>query len=97
MTCLPSSIKTEIQDRLAKNRITLEKAETALNNTLDAEVESYKFDSGEGSQSVKRRKLSDLQDLVERLRALIQRDESLLIGAGITTINLRRKNYVGFY
>jgi hypothetical protein len=91
MTCISDTERAEAEARLAKNKALLAEAQTALENTIKAEVESYRFDTGEGSQMTKRRKFSDLTDLIDRLNSWIREDEDFLAGAGVVSINLRRK------
>lgn len=94
MPCISSTLRAEAQARIERNKALLVKAEAAFEAALDAQVQSYQFDSGEASQRTTHRKLSELQDTIDRLNGLIRADEEFLSGAGITTLNLRRKRYV---
>lgn len=53
-------------------------------------VESYKFDSGEGSQQTKFRSISDVMKAISRTEASIDRYYRLLNGTAIVNMNLRR-------
>lgn len=81
--------------RLLAKKSKLESQITTLEETLDSllatEVESYKYDSGEGSQQVKRRKLSEIQDQLDRLESRLDAICRRLAGLGLTSIRLNRK------
>jgi len=57
----------------------------------NAEVESYKFDSGEGSQQTKRRNLSEIRKESDALEADLSHVINELAGVGILNVQLRRK------
>jgi hypothetical protein len=96
MTCISDTERAEAEARIAKNKVLLAEAQTALENTIKAEVESYRLDTGEGSQMAKRRKFSDMTDLIDRLNSWIRADEELLAGIGVVNINVRRKIRQGY-
>jgi hypothetical protein len=54
-------------------------------------VQSYAFDSGEGSQRTTRRSLKDIQDSLDRLYARENHLINALYNMGIVSIKLRRK------
>ncbi len=89
MSCLPQSKIAEIQAQLQKKQAQLALAEVAYERAL-SEIESYKFDAGEGSQQVKRRKIAELANQIDRLEAQINGLERKLAGGGLINVNLRR-------
>lgn len=93
MSCLSSTVRAEKLAQLVKLEAMLLKAETAYCATLEAGgtgLESYRFDSAEGSQSAKLLDPSKLQDQISFLQSRINRIKSELRGTGVHTTNLRR-------
>ena len=54
-------------------------------------VDSYTFNSGSGSQTVKRRDLPTLRDTYDWVKNEIRWYEQKLAGGGVMNLNLRRK------
>ena len=54
-------------------------------------IDSYKFDSGEGSQQTSRKKLNEVRMEIDALEAKEQHYINELYGMGIINMNLRRK------
>ena len=93
MSCLSSTVRAEKEAQVAKYEAQLLKLETAYGATLEAGgtgLESYRFDSAEGSQQAKLLDPSKLQDQMSFLESRINRIKSELRGTGIHTNNLRR-------
>ena len=93
MSCLSSTVRADKQAQLAKLETRLTAAEDAYLATLEAGgtgLESYRFDSAEGSQSAKLLDPSKLQDQISFLQSRINRINSELRGTGVHTNNLRR-------
>lgn len=91
MTCLSSTTIASLEAQLAAKQAQLTLANAALSKALaNGDVESYKFDSGEGSQSTKLRSLSQLQSAIEKLEADISTIERKLNGGGIVSMRVRR-------
>lgn len=84
--------KTELKARLAKKKAQLEKLEATYDELIQDGTESYKFDSGEGSQQAKKRKLSEIKDQIDELEAEIDNIYRRLSKTGLTNVTLRRKN-----
>lgn len=81
-----------IQAQIATKEAQLTAANDALTAALEAgDVQSYKFDSGEGSQSASRRGLKELTDMVTRLEQELNRLYNRVNGTGLVTMNLRRR------
>ena len=88
-----------IETRKSRLRAQLTKVQAALTSLYDqlteqsaSSVQSYQFDSGDGSQRTTRRKLSEIQDQIERLEATEEHLINELYNMGLTSIQLRRKN-----
>ena len=88
-----------IETRKSRLRAQLAKVQTALASLYDqlteqsaSSVQSYQFDSGDGSQRTTRRKLSEIQDQIERLEATEEHLINELYNMGLTSIQVRRKN-----
>ena len=84
--------KTRIQLQLTQVQTSLAALYAQMTTAAGQGVESYAFDTGEGSQRATRRKLSDIQNQIERLEATEEHLIGELYGLGLTTVVLRRKN-----
>ena len=83
--------KQRLEDRLAKKEASLEIAYTAYDKLLAETNGSYRFDSGEGSQSTKKRELEDLKKQIEYLESQVDGLRRRLSGLGLTRITLSRR------
>ena len=88
-----------VETRKSRLRAQLAKVQTALASLYEqlaeqsaSSVQSYQFDSGDGSQRTTRRKLSEIQDQIERLEATEDWLTRELGGLGLVVTQLRRKN-----
>lgn len=101
MALTKSARRTQLLADLARVDAQLTKLYAAYDEALEnVEVESYRFDSGEGQQQAKRRKPGEIQDLIDELEAKRDRiQRKLCQGGGLVNMNLRRKSgYVrGYY
>jgi hypothetical protein len=84
--------KARLQAQLAKVQAALASLYDQMTEASLSGVESYAFDSGEGSQRTTRRKLSDIQDAIDRLQATEAHLINELYGMGLVSITLRRKH-----
>lgn len=91
MSCLSATVKAEKEAQVATLTTRLEKLEAALTSALDAGLESYRFDSGEGSQQAKLMKTSDLIENINFTQSRINRLNAELRGTGVVTAALRRR------
>lgn len=91
MSCINSTTRTRLLARLTKRETSLILAETSYDELLANNVESYRFDSTEGEQQTKRRKLQDIKEQVDSLQAEIDNIRRRLDGKGIVNMNLRRQ------
>jgi len=89
------SYHSERRQRLLAQKAQYEKTLTSLYSSLDdaaaSGIESYRFDSGEGSQSTKRRSLKDIHELIQFYEARLSWVINELNNMGIVTLQLRRK------
>lgn len=88
-----------IDSRVKRLKAQLVKVQGALSLLYDqlteqsaSSVQSYQFDSGDGSQRTTRRKLSEIQDQIERLEATEEHLINEIYGMGVITSTLRRKH-----
>lgn len=95
MSCLTTARRTQLQSRLTRKLAQLTKAYDSYDSLLDESIESYKFDSGEGSQQVKRRALENLDKAIDKLETNIDWLQQKLDGTGIAYANMRRKSDQG--
>ena len=84
--------KSRLRAQLAKVQAALASLYDQLTEQSNTSVQSYQFDSGDGSQRTTRRKLSEIQDQIERLEATEEHLINELYNMGLTSIQLRRKN-----
>lgn len=92
MSTLSSTERTRIQQQITLKESQLAAANTSYLSALqNAEAQSYKFDSGEGQQSVTRRRPSDIAHEINRLESEISRLYRRLDGTGLCNMNLRRR------
>jgi hypothetical protein len=84
--------KSRLQAQLARVQASLTSLYDQLIEQSASSVQSYQFDSGDGSQRTTRRKLSEIQDQIERLEATEEHIINELYNMGLTSIQVRRKN-----
>jgi len=91
MGYLNSTERSTLIERRTEYETMLETVKATYTAELENPVEEYRFDSGEGSQRAKRRKLSELKEQIEWLEGEIDLINRRLKGSGIVTLNVRRK------
>ena len=87
------STLTELKERLARKKASLAIAYDTYDKLLAGENESYRFDSGEGSQATKKRKLEDLREQISTLESEIDGINRRLKGLGLTKLTLNRRRW----
>ncbi len=90
MSSFTSSRIAQLKARLKTKLAQLDAANLLYDELLTDSTESYRFDSGEGSQQAKSKKLSDVQDQISILESEIDRLQAKLSGKGIVNMNMRR-------
>ena len=93
MSCLSTSTKADIQAKIVRLQAQLEIVNNTLDGALEGDVLEYRFDSGEGSQRTEYRTFSDLTKTVDWIESRINYYTNRLNGAGLSNLNLRRKQY----
>ena len=91
MSCLSTTRRTQLQTRLAQKEIQLTSAYDAFNELVGESILSYRFDSGEGSQQVRRKDAQGMLNMITSLETYIDWLTQKLNGQGISNMNLRRK------
>ncbi|MHC4397571.1 MAG: hypothetical protein ACYS1A_18160 [Planctomycetota bacterium] len=92
MSCLSTTVRAEKESELATYIARLAKYNTALDATLDAGLESYRFDSGEGSQQAKMLSIDKMEKHIGFIQSRINRLRGELRGTGVMTTNMRRRH-----
>jgi len=92
MACLRSSTRQDLIERYNKLLAQLAKADAAYDMLLEkGDIESYSFDSGDGRQTAKRRKLEEIEKTIKSIEARLDAIKRRLSGFGLTTLSLRRR------
>lgn len=97
MSCINSARRQFLLDKLAIKQAQLTKAYSAFDALLNDNIEEYRFDSNEGSQRARRRKIIDLKSIIDSLEAEIEQILRKLECGGIVNLTLRRKRYADLY
>ena len=84
--------KSHLKEQLLKVQTALASLYDQLAEQSNTSVQSYQFDSGDGSQRTTRRKLSEIQDQIERLEATEDWLTRELYNMGLIVTQVRRKN-----
>jgi hypothetical protein len=94
MGCLSSAQVTRIKAAIAKLDELIAAAEASLLTAIEnSEIETYRFDSGDGSQRADRRNPQEINDLIDDLAARRDRLQRKLDGTSNVTLNWRRRSY----
>ena len=91
MGYLNSTERSTLIARRTEYEEMLEVVKATYLSELAVPTEEYRFNSGEGSQQARRRKLNDLKEQIEWLEGEIDLINRRLKGSGIVTLNVRRK------
>jgi molybdenum-dependent DNA-binding transcriptional regulator ModE len=83
--------RTETVKRIAYKTAQRDAAVQALDELLkEGTVESYSFGDGNGTQSTKRRKISEYQEMISELEKDIDELEKNMQGGGLRTFSTNR-------
>lgn len=95
MSCISSTERARIVAQITTKEAQLAALNTAYTAALTAsEIKSYKFDTGEGSQSTTRRDPAELYSQIRQIEMQLDRLYRRLNGGGIVNLNMRRRSYV---
>jgi len=83
--------RTRLKARLEKKEDLLDKLYITYDELISDGTESYRFDSGDGSQQAKKRKLSEVKDQIDQLESEIESLQRRISGKGLTNIALKRR------
>lgn len=92
MSGLTASVRARIQARITKLEAAIDAAEDTLLELMSSAEESYKFDSREGSQQLKNKDVTQLQQTIDDMYTQLEHLYQRLGGIGIMRLNLRRKH-----
>jgi len=90
MACLTPAQRARILARIEQKEAQLEIVNTTYTEALADASEQYKFDSNEGAQSLKNRKLSELKEQIDSLQGEIDQLYRRLNCGGLVSMKLRR-------
>jgi len=91
MTVLSSDTRTALIAKKADLESSLEAAYETLDKLIAGTADKYRFDSGEGSQSVTKRSMDDQLKVIDWLESRIDAIDRRLRGLGVVRMNVRRK------
>jgi hypothetical protein len=94
MGCLSPSEVAKIKAAIVKLDALIDACyDSLLTGIENAEIERYRFDSGEGSQRADRRDPRQINDLLDDLTSKRDRLARKLAGTSNATMNWRRRGY----
>jgi len=93
MAYLSTSERSAYLAQLKTKQTQLDNANETLRKRLNQQLDDYRVDTSEGSQSTKRVKIKELQDVIEALESQIDAIYRKLNSGGVRMLNMRRKGY----
>jgi hypothetical protein len=91
MSCIPSTRRTQLLERLNKKQAQLTQLYTAYDDMiLKGEIKGYSFNSGEGAQTVTYRTTAQIETAISNLEASIDSITRTLNNTGNPNMNVRR-------
>ena len=98
MSALTAAKRTEIEAELTALETELTALQAAYTSVLASGMKSYKFDSGEGSNSATYMSVKDLKENIDLTRSQIASKKRVLTGGHMRRFTLNRKpTYGGSY
>lgn len=91
MSGLTAAKRTEIEAELTALQVELAALTAAYASILASGMKSYKFDSGEGSQSVTYMSITDIKEAMDLTRSQIASKKRVLTGGNMRRLTLNRK------
>lgn len=88
--CWNAEERARIREKIAQKESLLSKLYDTYDLLSGEDVESYRFDSGEGSQQTKRRTLKEVYEQIETIENEIRRLYRRLECGSLVNLNLRR-------
>lgn len=92
MSCLSATQKARYDSLVQTYTALFQAADLALQDALARPVESYKFDSGEGSQQAKGRSIPELEQTLRSIESRLNYYQNKLDGRGLYSPRFRRKS-----
>ena len=96
MACISTSTRTSLLARKSTIEALITAAEAMLakaSETDTGHVQSFRFDSGEGSQQTRYRSYEEMLKYLDGLYSRLDSITRRLNGTGIVAMNLRRKQF----
>ena len=91
MSALTAAKRTEIEAELEALETELTALSAAYASVLASGMKSYKFDSGEGSQSATYMSIKDIKEAIDLTRSQIASKKRVLTGGHMRRMTLNRK------
>ena len=91
MSALTAAMRTEIEAELTALETELAEYVAARTQILSSGMKSYKFDSGEGSQSATYMNIKDIKEAIDLVRSQIASKKRVLTGGHMRRLTLNRK------
>lgn len=95
MSALTAAMRTEIEAELEALETELAEYVAARTQILSSGMKSYKFDSGEGSQSATYMNIKDIKEAIDLIRSQIKSKKRVLTGGHMRRMTLNRKPTYG--
>ena len=95
MSALTAEMRTEIEAELTALETELAEYVAARTHILTSGMKSYKFDSGEGSQSATYMNIKDIKEAIDLTRSQIASKKRVLTGGHMRRMTLNRKPTYG--
>lgn len=92
MGSMSTTTAARLQAQLARLEAQIEAANVVLDSLTTQEIESYRLDTGEGSQQAKRWDMAKIDSLISRLEQRAEHIRQRLTGLGCVSLNVRRKD-----
>ena len=97
MSALTAAKRTELEAELAALETELAEFIAARTYILTSGMKSYKFDSGEGSQSATYMNIKDIKEAIDLIRSQIASKKRVITGGHMRRFTLNRKPSRGYY
>lgn len=92
MAYLSQSTISRLQKQLATIEGQIDTANESMNKVLANDIQSFSFNSGEGSQSSTRWSVSQYESIISKLEKKAESIRQRLSGLGVTSLSVRRRD-----